>query len=407
MSVLTPVIQSIDGSARRIYLKQGVSDFYPIEDIYHEYRALRRTDESLRVWEPLLKAEGNIAKGGGAFTPRYVVLLLGTKLVPFDEPLQVNQLGDMITDNPDVDSSLYDISGLTGPKPIFIKPSEAETIQLNSSQIEFASYNGGITVDVANLTGNAKNSGNIGTGILGNLLNPCDNLTDAGAELLSVGLSKVYIIGNLTVLDEINWARVQFVGDSQNKTSLVIDPIAVVQDCEFSDANISGTLDGNSSIKDSIISGLTFVDGTIENCFLGPNPIVLGTDTQANFVNCRSNLAGPSQSAAIDMNVTGILAIRDFNGGGRCYNYSGSGEHSIDLSRGQWTLENTIVSGTFVVRGIGKLVDENGNSILSDLDNKGRPLPTTWNGGVTILNELLNQENIARGILIYDTINLP
>lgn len=128
MSVLTPVVDTWDGTNRRIYLKQGVSDYYPIEDIYHEYRNERRITEDFRKYDPLLRAEGNIPKGAGAFTPRYVVLLDGTKIVPYDESLQVNQLGDMITDDPDVDPTLYDISGLTVAKPIFIKPSEAETI---------------------------------------------------------------------------------------------------------------------------------------------------------------------------------------------------------------------------------------------------------------------------------------
>jgi len=128
MSVLTPVVDSWDGINRLIYLKEGVSDYFPIEDIYHEYRYNRRTDEDLRKYEPLLRAEGNIPKGAGAFTPRYVVLLDGTKIVPYDEVLRINQLGDMITDDPDVDPSLYDTSTLTVPKVIFIKPSEAETI---------------------------------------------------------------------------------------------------------------------------------------------------------------------------------------------------------------------------------------------------------------------------------------
>ena len=141
MSVAVPVIDYIDGATRRIYLRQGVVDLYPIEDLYHEYRYMRANDESLRVWEPMLKAEGNVPKGAGAFTPRYVVLLLGTKVVPYDEPDQLNQLGDMITDDPDTDPSLYDISGLTTAKPIFIKPSEAETIQLNSESIEYSSFN--------------------------------------------------------------------------------------------------------------------------------------------------------------------------------------------------------------------------------------------------------------------------
>ena len=82
MSVAVPIIDYIDGNTRRIILKQGVSDYYPIEDIYHEYRRLRSLDVGgLRKFEPMLIAEGNKSKGGGAYTPRYVVLLDGVKIV--------------------------------------------------------------------------------------------------------------------------------------------------------------------------------------------------------------------------------------------------------------------------------------------------------------------------------------
>jgi len=131
MSVLTPIVDTWDGIDRLIYLKQGVEDYYPIEDIYHEYRNQRRLDEELRKYEPLLRAEGNIPKGGGKFTPRYIVLLDGTKIVPYDESLRINQLGEIITDDPDVDDSLYDISTLTVPKIIFIQPSEGEVIEVD------------------------------------------------------------------------------------------------------------------------------------------------------------------------------------------------------------------------------------------------------------------------------------
>ena len=77
MSVSSPVIDYIDGETRRIYLLEGIEAFHWVDDIYTEYRNLRRTDESLRKWEPLLKASGNDAKGGGKYTPRYVTLLKG------------------------------------------------------------------------------------------------------------------------------------------------------------------------------------------------------------------------------------------------------------------------------------------------------------------------------------------
>ena len=44
MSVLSPVIAVWDGANRRAYMAEGTTDFYPIEDIYHEYRNQRRLD---------------------------------------------------------------------------------------------------------------------------------------------------------------------------------------------------------------------------------------------------------------------------------------------------------------------------------------------------------------------------
>lgn len=385
MSVLTPVISSIDGAARRIYLAQGVSDFYPIEDIYHEYRRRRALDTGgLRKWEPLLKAEGNVPKGGGAFTPRYVVLLQGTKIVPYDESLQLNQLGDMITDDPDTDPTLYDISQLTTAKPIFIKPSESEIIQLNSKSIEFSSFNGGVTIDILN--GSPGVDGALGNPI-GTPFNPSNNEADALAIAIKNGFKKIYVIGDIILEDEnVSWLGFEFIGESPLKTLIEIDDLADVFNCEFYSATVTGVLDGVSQIENSVITGLDFVDGYIYKCALGPDTISLGDSTVANIFSCYSTSPG-ANTPIIDMNQTGILALRDYNGGIKIINYSGIEGHSIDLARGQVILDNTVTSGTWVIRGIGKLVDTLGNEI-----------PTgTWNGA-TIINELVNTVNSNKQI---------
>jgi len=384
MSVAVPIINSIDGNLRRIYLNQGVSDFYPIEDIYHEYRNRRRLDtDEIRKYSPLLKAEGNVPKGAGAFTPRYVVLLEGTKIVPFDESLQLNQLGDMITDDPDVDATLYDISGLTTAKPIFIKPSEAETIQLNSSSIEFSSYNNQVTVDFYNITGKAS----AGTKHpIGTRQKPVDNLVDAYSIAESVGLNEIRFLGNLPITVGNNFEGYQFVGDSPTKSTVTIDPIADILNCEFENCTISGTLDGNAEILHCRISDLEFVDGKVSNSDIGPGIIKLGTSTNANIFSCFSTVPG-NNTPVIDMNGTGILGLRDYDGGIELRNYNGNSAHSIDMSSGQIKLDpNTITSGTFICRGIGKLVDA----------STSLPIKTgTWNGGVSIVNEMINLTTIG------------
>jgi hypothetical protein len=394
MSVVSPVIDSIDGATRQIFLKAGVSDFFPIEDIYHEYRRLRKNDENLRKFEPLLLASGNVPKGAGAFTPRYVVLLKGTKIVPFNETLQINQLGDMITDDPDVDPSLYDISGLTVPKPIFIKPSESETIQLNSKSIEFSSFGGGVTIDVIN--GTAGVDGDAGNP-LGTPFNPSNNEADALAIAEKNGFKKIFVVGDIILQDPlVSWIGFEFEGESSLKTLITVDDLADVFNCEFHQCTITGVLDGTSQIEKGIITDLDFVDGYIFRCAIGPGTITLGSSTTANIFSCYSTVPGES-SPTINMDGSGVLALRDYNGGMKLTNYNGVGSHSIDLARGQIILDSlTVTSGTFIVRGVGKLVDENGT-----------PIPTgTWNTGVTIINELVTAEvmNWIKEVLQGDVI---
>ncbi len=131
MSVAVPVVDTWDGVTRRIYLKQGVTEFLPIEDLYREYRNQRRLDENLRKFDALIRAEGMVPKGGGKFTPRYVVLLEGTKIIPYDETGVLTQNGEIITDDPDVDATIYDVSLLTVSKVVLIAPSEAEVIEID------------------------------------------------------------------------------------------------------------------------------------------------------------------------------------------------------------------------------------------------------------------------------------
>jgi len=93
------VISSIDGATRRVYLHVdtvGV-DVHPI-DIYKEMRSLRRTTESLRNYDLFMKASGNESKGGGKYTERYVTLLDGTRIVPFDTSHELTIIGTIITD---------------------------------------------------------------------------------------------------------------------------------------------------------------------------------------------------------------------------------------------------------------------------------------------------------------------
>lgn len=246
------------------------------------------------------------------------------------------------------------------------------------AEIEYASFGGGVHIDVANISGKAI----AGTAFpAGNAEYPSTNTTDALAIAQGRGFGTINVIGNLALGAGDTFERFEFIGESALKTIINVASAAEVLDCEFYDCKVTGVLDGNSHIEKALVDDIEFVDGYIHKCALGPALITLGTSTIANFFSCYSTVPGTS-TPEIDMNETGQLALRDYNGGMKLSNYTGSGSHSVDLASGQIVLTTTITSGTFVIRGVGKLVDESGEVIPSG----------TWNSGVTIVNEtVLNQ----------------
>lgn len=188
------VVAAWDGQARRIYLAQGVSSYHPIDDVYAEYRDKRRTDEAFRKWAPFMRAEGNVPKGGGKNTPRYLVLLGGVKVVPYDESAILTQLGDMITDNPDVDPEVYDMTTITQAMKVFVTPSESEVILVpyRDAIEEHLSYGGVVYVDSANgVSGTQYPKGTVA--------NPINNIPDAKTVADRYGI-KSYKIRGMTVL---------------------------------------------------------------------------------------------------------------------------------------------------------------------------------------------------------------
>lgn len=94
------MIASIDGQNRLIYLDASTvnASIHPI-DIYKEMRTVRRLDSSLRQYEVFLKAYGNVPKGGGKATERYVQTINGTTIVPFDSSQVLSVTGTIITDD--------------------------------------------------------------------------------------------------------------------------------------------------------------------------------------------------------------------------------------------------------------------------------------------------------------------
>ena len=136
MSVSNPVIDRIDGPTRRIFLRSGVTSFHPVDDIYKEVRQMRSNDQSLRAFDMFVSAIPLIEKSPGVFTGRGLILLGGTRIVPFDESGSQTITGELLSDEGLSGTSLIDISSLSVTSKLkisYLPPPATEVIEGSSS----------------------------------------------------------------------------------------------------------------------------------------------------------------------------------------------------------------------------------------------------------------------------------
>lgn len=234
-----------------------------------------------------------------------------------------------------------------------LKTSSSSATLQELESIQHSSFSGGITIDVL--------SSYSGTEFpTGTPQQPVNNILDALSIAQLRGLSQFFILGNLTLSDAISLDGFSFIGESQNKTLITIDSSANVPNCEFYNSTIQGTLDGSSVLKDCKILNLNYVDGEIENCLLD-GTITLFND--ASLINCFTG--GASGQPTINMGSSGAnLSIKYFSGDLKITNKSGPENVNIDLSSGKIILDNTIINGTVIIRGIGELEDNSSGTAL-------------------------------------------
>lgn len=251
-------------------------------------------------------------------------------------------------------------SGITPIMPTvftqIVKTSSSSATLQELKDLQYSSFNGGVTVDVT-----SPYSGT--TYPIGTPKNPVNNLEDAILIAKERGFDTIYIIGDMTIDMNGDYRGIIFVGETQTKTTMNIASAAQVEGCEFYNANITGTLDGNARLKDCTIGNLTYVYGVIDTCLL-KGTIVLGGENTAYILDSWSG-STESSIPTIDMGESGqSLDLRNYNGDIKIINKTGPENISIDLNSGQVILDSTVTNGNIVIRGIGKLIDNSNGAIV-------------------------------------------
>lgn len=249
----------------------------------------------------------------------------------------------------------------------------------SSPDIEYSSFAGAIHLDEVNGV-----SGTVyprGTPRM-----PVNNLTDAMLIATYRGFGTIHVIGDATIDAGGDYSGMTFIGESHEKSTLTVDADANVTRCEFYNAKIEGTLDGESLLVDCLIEDLIYVNGEVKECFLQPpGTITLGGGAAATFARCVTECTEWGDPFTISYGGSGqSLAIRDLSGAIKLANKSGPEDSSVVMAGGAVYLDlTTLTAGRIRITGVCDVYD---------WATKERMRSGTYGGLTLVVNAISNTE---------------
>ncbi len=103
-------IKEMDLVNQLIWLNTGIDEYHPTDDIYTEVRTIRALDETLRVMDIPVTAQGRVPKGGGTYTSRLAQFLDPWHIVPDITGTLLLVQGEQISDIGTSGSAIFDFT---------------------------------------------------------------------------------------------------------------------------------------------------------------------------------------------------------------------------------------------------------------------------------------------------------
>jgi hypothetical protein len=239
---------------------------------------------------------------------------------------------------------------LPSPNVQVVRTSSSSATLMELEAIQYSSYNGGVTLDIA--------GGTAGTAYpQGTPEYPVNNLTDAKVIAGVRGFETIYVIGNWTLQATDDVEGYCIVGQNTSTTEIIFTSGSLVSG-EISEATISGTISGEMMISNCIVGDLVYAGGQVKYCVLAGTVVLDGAD--AYFLNCWSGVAGGLGHPVVDMGGSGRdFNLRQYNGGIGIINLTGSDDKaSLDFVSGHAKIYSSVTAGEIVIRGSCKVTDE-------------------------------------------------
>lgn len=230
---------------------------------------------------------------------------------------------------------------------------------LQTREIEYASFGGGVWLDQADgVPGTAYPAGTRQA--------PVASLADAMLIAQTRGFSKIYVLGDATINSGTDYTGMSFEGESHDRSVITVASDANVLNCEFWNATVKGTLDGDCLIDECTLEDLFYVSGYVEDTVLADGTVSLGGTVPAHFLNCFAG-AYTNTPPTIDCGGNGPpLIVRGFSGALRLTNKTGPSQCTIDLNSGRVIIDSTVTAGVIKVRGVGTVEDNSTGTAVVD-----------------------------------------
>lgn len=346
-------------------------------------------DETINIEEPtVIRGAGKEELGGSVYVGITVTLI--DWYITFEElPNQCAITGGNLV-RYDTTTSLFTRALDPSAPAVYVTASSSATLQ-EQAQIEYGSFLGRVTIDAVN--------GYAGTEFpIGTPQEPVNNLADAITIAQARGFDVLYIVGDFTIGATDNVDGYIIEGIFPSFASITIVSGASTEGTLFRSCTVSGTLDGDASIRDCSVCDLEYVEGNVCGCCLA-GTITLAGSTPTRIHDCWDGLPGETNLPVINMGGSGrSLTVAGYHGDLYITNKTGSDDLSIDISVGHVELDSTITAGSITVKGIGTLVDNTGGTATVD--------STALLCKATIASQLLDLSYIEDTMTLRKTLRL-
>ena len=268
------------------------------------------------------------------------------------------------------------------------KTASSSATQTEQTAIQYSSFQNAVWVDTLNGVSTLDYPS-------GTREYPVISISGARTIAEDKGFDEFGIIGNIVLSgidDDVSGFKVT--GQNAARTLITIEDAAITDNCEISEAMITGILDNNIIVRNSMVYDISYFSGVLFNTMINPGTVVLGNGANGYFLNCYSGGLVPDQRAVIDMGGSGqSLAMRAYSGTVEIRNKTGTDKVSVDLISGNVRVDlTTVTNGVIVVRGVGKVTDA----------ATGDFLKSGMYGNLEIVAEVVNMPEIVESN--WDTI---